>query len=272
MLRKMLVVLVAVVVVALMVAGCGQKKESSADAKAILEDSSNKMQEVATVKADGSYEMSTQAEGAEEMELSFQMEMDMSDPNNPKGRMVMKGMGEDVDVYMDGGYAYAEVAGSGWVKTPLETGSLSQPTPTEITQFAENAKDLKITSEDSNSYTLDFEIDRAYIEEQMAASEGFTVEGSEEYGEMIEAIVNSMTMNATFKVAKDTKYIEDATIKMEISDMPMAGNMAVNMKMSFSDYNQPVDVVLPAAAASAREVESLPSSAGGIPGFPGMNF
>jgi predicted small lipoprotein YifL len=274
MMRKaFLVVLVALMLVAVMVVGCGEKKPAgeSADAKMVLEESTEKMQEVDSMKASGSYEMTTETEGAEQMDLSFQMEMDLSDPNDIKGRMIMKGMGQDIDVYMSGGYAYTQVPDRGWVKTPLDTQSMSQPTPEEIKKFADNAENLKITSEDDTSYTLEFDLSRDFVEEQIQ-EQGEVTEGASEYTEMVEAIVNSMTMGAKFKIAKDSMFIEETQIKMDVTDMPMVGDMSLDMKMEFSDYNQPVTVALPPEAASATEVEAIPGTSGGVPGFPGMGF
>jgi len=275
--------IVVLLAVTLLFAGCGGKKDESGQststsglsAKEILEESSNKMQTVKSARAEGQYKMSTSAadasSGAEAMDFSFEMEMDLSNEEQPELRMAMKGMGQDTILYMTGGYVYMEVPGQGWMKAPAgDTDSMTQTSPAEIAKFAENAENLKVVSETGTSYKISFDIGQALLKEQMGSQQDMG-ELSPEMQKMLDDMLKNMKMSAVFTINKKTMFIEDANIKMTLTDFPMVGDMALDMTMAFSDFNEPVSVSLPPEAANAQEVAEIPS-ASGFPGFPGLGL
>jgi predicted nuclease of predicted toxin-antitoxin system len=284
-----LAVLLAIgLLVGLLLAGCGGSSTSgtatssgSLNAKRILEQSSKKMQAVKTAKATGSYKLAgtpatgtSSPSGAQNMEFSYQMEMDVSNPDKPEMHMVMKGQGQTTDLYITGGFVYMNVPGKGWVKTPAGTTSegMAQATPAEITQFANNAENLKIISEDADSYKLSFDIGKKYIQDQLKKEQGGTNLGPD-VEKLMNQMINNMKMTAVFTINKATSYIENVDLVMSIKNMPAVGDMNLAMSMAFSDFNKPVAVALPAGAANAQEMSELPSGTnGGIPTIPGLGL
>lgn len=268
---------------ALLFAGCGEKKDETSgskssgglSAKEILEESSAKMQTVKSASAKGVYKMTTSAaeatSGGESMDFTFEMEMDLTDPEKPELKMAMKGMGQDTVFYMTGGYVYTEVPEQGWVKAPAgDTDSMTQTSPAEIAKFADNAENLKIVSETGNSYKISFDIGQEMLKEQMGAEQD-TSELGPEMQKMLDDMLKNMKMTAVFTINKKTMFIEEANINMALKDFPMVGDMTLDMSMAFSNFNEPVSVSLPAEAANAQEVAELPSSSG-LPGFPGLGL
>jgi hypothetical protein len=261
--------------VAVLVAGCGGGgttggvESTKLSAQEILEESNLKMQEVTSLKANGFYKAAMGEAGSEAMDFDFEMEIDMTNAESPEVHMVMRGMGQDTEVYMSEGIAYASVPGQGWVKGPAgDTDSFKQATPAEIAKFAEDAEDLKILAEDGTHYELAFVISEQYLRNQMS-SEFDMQDLGPEVEKMMNDMIKGMKMNAVFKIAKDTMFIEVAKIAMEIKDMPMLGSMTLDMELEFSDFNEPVAVALPAEAANAVESPDLSNT---IPGFPGFGF
>lgn len=280
--------LVLLLLAAVVFAGCGSNKDdtsgskSSGDlsAKQIIEESSKQMQTVKSVKAEGTYNMSTSGSSPStesttgttsgDMEFNFEMEMNLSDPAKPEMKMVMTGTGTDTIMYMTGGYAYTEVEGQGWVKAPVgDSGSVSQASPAEIAKFADNAENLRIVSESGNKYVISFDISDEMIKEQMESEQDMS-ELSKEMQGIYEDMLKNMKMSAIFTIDKQTMYINKAIINMSVKDFPMVGDMTLDMTMKFKDFNEPVTVSLPAEAANAQETTESTSSTGGL--LPGFGF
>jgi len=147
---------------------------------------------------------------------------------------------------------------------------MTQTSPAEIAKFAENAENLKVVSETGTSYKISFDIGQALLKEQMGSQQDMG-ELSPEMQKMLDDMLKNMKMSAVFTINKKTMFIEDANIKMTLTDFPMVGDMALDMTMAFSDFNEPVSVSLPPEAANAQEVAEIPS-ASGFPGFPGLGL
>lgn len=273
-------VLAALLIAALLVAGCGSSGTKSGgstvgkmDAAKILAESNKKMQSISSVDVKGNYkiDVSGSTSGANEnMNVTFEMQMDLKDPNNPQGHMVMTGLGQDSDVYLVGGFAYMNTA-QGWVKTPIaQSGGIEQASPAELAKFAKNAENMKVVSDSGSNYVIGFDISSKYLQDAMKNSGASTQSLGSEGQQLFDSIAKSMKMAAVFTIDKNTMYVGDAKITMAVKDAPMIGNMNLNMGMAFSNYNQPVTVALPAEAAGAKEVSA--SEAGSIPGLPGLGL
>ncbi len=273
--RMIVVALTALLVVAVLIAGCGGKKtdqdgtsNGKLDAKTILEKSNEAMREIKSVRTTGDYDIQAPGMGYEDVTFQMEMELVVNGPEDVSGRIIMVDAqtGEQV-LYMDDGIVYFEVPGQGWYKQPLSSaaGVSSTPTPQEMEQFSKAAENMKITSEDGTSWTISFDIGSKYLEEAMKGSE--TTEGlTPELQSMVEEILKTMKMSAVFKITKSSYLLEAADVKMSMEGGEGLGSMSADVAMTFSDFDQQFDVALPPEAASAQEA---PSTGGLLPGVPG---
>jgi len=285
--KKLLAVsLMALLLTALIAAGCGKKTPSASTAQGILEQSTKKTQQVKSVKVSGSYSASMSGTDQSNMQADFEMALNLKNPNPQKpedveGRGVIKTMGHDMEIYVVGGVAYINVAvpiesanlPAGWYKQPLDTGTGDTiiTTPQEIANISKLAKKISIVSQDSKSYTVAFTIDPKFLEQSLIGSEQFKGMAPEAL-DMIKSTIGNIKLSARMKVEKSTMLVQETAVKMSLPPTPPVRGMSLDAKMAFSDYNQPVTVVLPPEAQNAQPV---PEGAGSlIPGggFPGLGI
>jgi hypothetical protein len=274
---------VVLVIALLAVAGCGGSNTSStpsgkttsssgSSAEKILTESNKKMTGITSVKATGAYKGnmtdSSATSGSDAFDFAFTMNVDLSNEKSPKGLMTMKGMGEDLTIYLDNGYAYVNVPGTGWGKTPVGSSGLTATTPAEIQKFAEGAQNLRIVSETGDTYKIAFDVGPKYIEQQLK-SQGSTEGLTKEMQDAVSQMAKSMKISAVFSINKSTLYLTAVTMKIGLNAEAL-GNMSMNMAMAFSDYNKPVTVTLPPEAANAPTLQN--SAATGLPSFPGLGL
>lgn len=258
--------LAVLLVGALLIAGCGAKTSSTSTSgqmtpQQVIHKSNQKMQGVKSFKATGNIDAKG---GSESGAFDYEMQMNVANPNDPQGVMLIKGGGQDMKAYIAEGNEYMYVAGKGWYKQPMGQGGVSSqpPTPAEMAKFSEDAENLKFLSDSGTSYQVSFDIGSKYFEKSIAQSPEFK---DPKVQKLMEGFTKSIKMSAVFKINKSTLYLEDVTLKMSTEDMPTVGKMSVDMSMAFSDYNVPVDVSLPPEARNAQE---MPTSQGGAPGLP----
>ena len=270
---------------ALLVAGCGsttaeksstgQTASGEQSAKALLAATSKKMQSVKTARATGGYKMDTTAGGTQNMQFKYQMEMNVTNSNDPQMHMVTEGSTQ-TEMYVTGGYAYVNVPGTGWVKSPSGSSeSMSGTTPAEITKFANNAENLRIISQDAVSYKIGFTVSRKYMEQALKQQQGDTSLGPD-VEKLIQQTITGMKMSAIFTVNKRSLYTTAVALVVEMKNMPAqtsaaVGDIALNMTLGFSDFNQPVTITLPPEAANATLMPESSTSTG-IPSLPGLGF
>jgi len=285
--RTTVLALALIAIIAISLAGCGQAKKtevkSGLSANEIISRSNKKMEAVKSYRAQGTYKMSapaissTPSQGNEKMEFSFEMKMKMNTPTDFEGQMVTKGLGTETTVYMKNGYAYANVPGKGWVKAPVTDFSKSQTaTPEQISEYTKWAKDMKVSSEDSKGWNIDFEIRPEFFQEQLKKALGTSVPTGESsapsngYAQIIQELAKSTTMNMSLRILKNTFYLENARMLMSMKNVPQLGDMEMDISISLSDFNSPVTVTIPAEAQSAKEVtpEEIPGLSGET--FPGL--
>lgn len=274
--RSVLALLIALSTVAFLLTGCGAEQEtteySAEKAREVLDDANRKMGELESLTVMGSYQLEARGTESAGLNFEFQVEMNVADPDNPEVHMSLTSTGEEADVYIKDGYTYSQVPEQGWIKTRVETSdedTFSPVTPTDIVEFSENARNLRMVSEEHTHYLLAFDVGREFIEQQVKASlgQGGTVSGSEEIlGELIE----NTEMSAVFRISRADKYIESAEFKMKMVNVPMVGEVNLDMKMEFSDFNEPVETSLPPEALDATEVVPAPKPPPTIPGVPGF--
>jgi hypothetical protein len=264
--RKIFFALTAALLVsALIVSGCGKTAPKKSDAQKLLEESNKKMQTVKSFKAVGTINMSGKAPGAGNMDLDFEMQVQTKGPRDFDGHMVMKGMGQDTEMYMVGGNAYVNVPGKGWYKQPLGdyTDISKPPTPAEMAKISEAAENVRILTEDSQYYRMAFDVGPEYIEEAMGMQKD--TEGlSAEEKKMMEEMLKGIKMTAVFKIEKSTMYILNMTMGFGIPNMPLVGAVRMEQKIDFSEFDKPVSISLPEEAKNAPEVtpgsEGLPTT------------
>lgn len=273
--RVLLVLIIALIAIALALSGCGSGQEatdlSAEKAREVLDDSNRKMGELESLEAYGVYDLEAQGSQGEDLDFEFEVAMDVS-PGNPEVHMTIDSADKTTDVYMKDGYTYLQVPDEGWVKTEAgasDADGFSPPTPTRILEFSENARNLRIVSEDRDHYRLAFDVGEEFIEQQIEASFGVggSVAGSEE---VLQEIIDNTEMTAVFRISKTTKYIENADFTMKISNMPMVGDVSLSIKMEFSRFNEPMDISLPPEALEATEIKPTPKPPPTIPGIPGL--
>ncbi len=279
--------LVLCLLAALFIAGCGSSgsskspsgttdktSASSSSAQKILEESNKKMAEVTSVKAIGTYKGSvvgsSSPSGNDTFDFAFTMTVDMSNKNSPKGQMSMKGMGEDLTMYFQNGFAYVNVPNTGWQKTPFSESGIAGATPSEMAQFTKGAQNMRIESQAADAYKIAFDIGPKFIQEQLKNSAGSTSGLTPDMKSMMDEMAKNMKMSAVFTITKSDMYLKDATIKIGV-EVPTLGNMTMNMALAFSEFNQPVSVNLPPEAANAPTAEN-PSAVPGMPSFPGLGL
>jgi len=275
--RRVLFVSIGLLIaVALTLSGCGGGQEASdlstEKAREVLDDSNRKMGELESLEAYGSYDLEAQGSQGENLDFEFRVKMDVS-RENPEVHMTMNSADETTDVYMKDGYMYVQVPDEGWVKTESgasDADGFSPPTPTRILEFSENARNLRMVSEDRDHYRIAFDVGEEFIEQQIRASfgTGGSVAGSEE---ILQEIIEKTEMTAVFRISKTTKYIENADFIMKIVSMPMVGDVSLSIKMEFSLFNEPVDISLPPEALDATEIKPTPKPPPTIPGIPGLD-
>lgn len=270
--RKYSGVLIAVLMIAaLAVTGCGggDSGDGKLSAQEILDLSSEAMKDITSIKAVGEYRVKADIAEEEEMDISLEMEIDITNPDKPVGKMIMSGMGEELEMFFSDGYVYLNAPDEGWIKAhAAESQTFQAATPGEIVRFSDGAENLKIASEDSGSYEISFDISDKYFMEQADMDEDLSELGPE-MEKMIQDMLKGINMSAMFRIAKDTYHVENADILIEMKDMPMMGSMSLEMTLGFSNFNVPIAVVLPPEAAGAVEVDDLDDT---IPSLPSLGF
>lgn len=273
--RKILYITAAVIVLsALLLPGCGAKKEVKTNSRAseIIEKASLNMQQLKTLKAKVFYSMKSAKQGAQDMTYSFDIESDKTDPSNPSTKMVMRGGGQTADMFITGGYAYMAVPGKGWYKSPVKQESLQeQASPEDISKYTKGAENIRLTREDRLSYTISFKIGKKFLEDQIKSQMGERTEATKEYQQYMEQILKGLDMSCIFRISKKDLLIEKANINMKMKNMPVIGDVDLTMIIEFSDLNKPLAIKLPQEAEKAQETQELPGQVG-IPGFPGLGF
>ncbi|MBU4194657.1 MAG: hypothetical protein KKF66_06650, partial [Actinobacteria bacterium] len=73
-----------------------------------------------------------------------------------------------------------------------------------------------------------------------------------------------------YKIDKSTMYADNVDVDISLEGTPLFGDITASTSITFSEFNQPVTIVLPAEAQNAPEKELLPGDFD-IP-IPGMGF
>ena len=280
--KLVLAIIAALLVAAVVVAGCG-KKEASAPkgAQAILDKSQKASQEVKSLKSSGSADILTPQSEVKESKMTFVMEGNIVSESEVEARITAsEDSGKKTDVYIVGGYAYSFDATTGWVKQKVDSAQglgSGMLTPGQLTGLGKYAENLKELPEEGNNYVLSFDVGPKFFEKSLAdvgqsgsQPAGGDQQSAQDMVKLAREMLKGLKMSVVMKIDKTTYLPSETTIKMSLKEIPIIGNMSVDMKMAFTDYNVPVSVALPAEAQNAKEVPAgLP---GGLPGIPGLGL
>jgi hypothetical protein len=277
--RKMLLVATTALAISILAAGCGQATELTA--QEVVTKVINAYSSVQTVKMDSTMSMTMETTGGEES-LDVQMDMVVNGSMNVKdtGLSLTMTMDMDIpvigkqtissDVYIVDDWVYTKVdvpgVGDRWIKTKLDSAAWAQQD-----QLARQIEFLKtaiaVTSAGSETvdgvecYVLEIKPDMAmlmaFITSQMGQEAHVDLPEDVDFAEMFK----SLTIKEW--IAKDS-YLPvkaDMQMVMEINAEDLGETSAdfdkmtmdMSVVMKYSDYNQPVTIVLPAEAANAIE-------------------
>ncbi len=259
-----LLTLVAIIAAIVVLAGCG----NGVDAKQILVKSGESMGKIKTAKFQMDMEMDA-GEG-QSTKATYMVEEVLDDPEGIKLKVTQKmemdtGEGkeeQETEMYLVGNTAYMLDPTSGeWLKqegiSPQAVlNTMGMGSVSELKDSLKYAEDAKVTSEDTDSYTISCAFgDKFYKDYMLKSVEG--MEDTPEYEEYLKAIeeMEAPTMTMTMKVDKKTDYVTevDGTITMKGEGTPEGGGESTTkIKSKLLEYNKPIEIVLPEEAKNAK--------------------
>lgn len=259
--RKTLALVAAVSLVAVIfLSGCG----SSVNAEELLQKSQADLGKITSAKL----QMDMNVDLGESMNMvgDYTIEEVKEGPGGLKlkiaGKAEVAGMGQEQQqelegYYQDGTlYVYESITGK-WYKqeslTP-QTGidQMGMGSIDDLQVTLEHAQDAKVTSEDSDSYTVSFSLGDDYYEdfvlkraeEQSAAGMGGNAEMLKAWG--------TPTMDMTARVDKKTGRIIEMTGTMTYEDVPQVGDFTTEYTTTLVEVNEPIEIELPPEAFNAE--------------------
>jgi hypothetical protein len=280
--RKVLLVLVALLLVAvLVVVGCGKKDETES-AQEIVNKSQEASESIKSLKATGRIDFKTPEAEEKEEKLDYEAEVNIVSEDDVQARIVATDdKGEKNEAYLYEGYMYSYSPVAGWTKQKVENLEQLQSTgitsPSDLTELSKYAENLKKLPDEGNNYVISFNVGTKFFDEALGAAEGATssedATGSQEVDEMMQMVkemVKGLKVKVVMKIDKKSFYTSEADIDASMKGVPIFGDISIAVDSAFSDYNAPVEIALPAEAQNAKEVTGgLPS---GLPGLPGLGF
>ncbi len=265
--KKVLVALLLVLMVAaLILAGCGKSEsdKSAEEAKDILTKSQAKMENVSTLKMAGSSSVEmTEAEQGE-MEYDFEAVTQKTPDGQTEFQMITRSEGEELQTYVVGGYVYTYDPNSGWVKrniTGEDNLSTAAPTPDQLAEMSREAENLRLLPEEDGKYVVAFDVSPEFVDQY---SEGLTDSSG-----LLKDLFKDIKINIVYRIDKSTMYADNVDVEVSMKGVPLFGDITAFTSITFSEFDQPVTIVLPPEAQNAREEELLP---GDLPSIPGMGF
>ena len=279
--KLMLAVVAALVVALLVVAGCGKKSNAPTSAQGILEKSQQASKEIKSLKASGSADVLTPDSEVKESKVAFDMEGNIISETEVQAKIVATDeKGEKTEAYIMDGYAYSYNPDTGWVKQKVDSSQQLTSgfmTPSQLTDLSKYAENLKKLPDEGNNFVISYDVSSKFFEKTLeGTATGSSAPATEEEKaaqdmvELAKQMLAGLKMTVVMKIDKTTYYPSETKVTMTLKDAPLLGDMSVDMKIAFTDYNQPVTVSLPPEAQNAQEVPS--GTAGGIPSIPGLGI
>jgi hypothetical protein len=239
--KKALMFTAILVVAGLLVAGCGGNQNSSS-AKQVLDKA------LANLRALKSFKVTLKASSASSSSAPTTTRSDYE--VTTEGGLAMHSTtdqgGQKTDAYLLDGVAYANPEGQGWLK---QDASGTKAINVDVADSLKTGtKDLKILSQDANSYRLSFKMS--------------TPTGSAQDGSSPSSAETSATTEFVVKVDKPTMNIQEISVKAPAATS--SGNQAQEETVTFSGQNSPITIQLPEEAKNAKSApeQSAPGSSG----------
>ncbi len=282
--KYILGVLSIVLIAALLAAGCGSKsksKEPSAEAKRIIKENQARMEEVQSVKMKGKGIVLTPQSETKEEEVAYEAEIKMVDKDNIEMHLVAtESTGKKSEAYITGGYLYSFDQDAGWTKEKIQPGSeqASLLTPAGVADLSRFANDVKLNTGSGGKYVLTFDVGTKLFEklfEQAAGGAESTMPESpatDELAQTMKDMLKGLEMGVVYKVDKKTMLADSATITMSMKGAPVIGDLSMDMKLTFFEYNVPVTITVPPDALNAPEVQPSDTGVPSIPSLPGFSL
>ncbi|MBN1289237.1 MAG: hypothetical protein JXA49_06340 [Actinobacteria bacterium] len=238
------------------VPGCGKNDKEPEELQGIIEKSNRKMQVVKTFNLDFKSVLDAPVISKEKEKLDMVVSADIGDRNNPKYHIRFSGMGTESEAYSIDDYAYAFVPEKGWLKSLTtevrDLMNVFQLSPSELDKLTGNAKNLELKDETDESYVISFEVGPKFFE-QAILNQDIVDELGPEVKYMIEEMSKRTSIDAVITIDKETMLVDEVDLEMYVEDVELLGDINLAIKAVFSNYNKPVDIALPEAAANARE-------------------
>lgn len=253
--KVLLAVTAALLAITIIVAGCGKTNQTVGDAQKLLKDSNKAMQSLKSYKAVGNINISSNASDQGATSVSFEMQIQQNGPKDFQGRMMVRGLGKNMEVYIANGYVYTNEPEKGWVKQPLSsvTDFSTLASPADISKLADAATNARILTEDSQYYKIAFDLKADYLKQLMGLQTSNKNLSSEEK-KIADEMLKGLQMGAIFKLEKSTMYLSSMVMNFNIQNVPSVGKVKMEEKIDLSEFNKPVEVNLPAEAQNAQEV------------------
>lgn len=177
-------------------------------------------------------------------------------PEGIKMKMTSVSSGQEMDMYVVGGLFYWHILGKWW-KSSSSISSLNETnglmggtglgvTIEDIQKSIGQAKSPKFVAQDSNSYTVAYQLNADYVK-HMQAAESAPGENN--------TVPDNFIENITVKVSKATKLV--TRIDSQIGGGTQGKSNYISMKSTTSlEYNVPINFQVPAEALNAPEMQN----------------
>lgn len=224
-------------------------------------------QGINTVAVESTLEMTVSADGMT-IPLSTQLSGEVDHEQNlAQGTITVSSMltgKQEMEFYSEGNTLYMYEELMGWVESEQE--EFTQSDYDENLRILETA-DTEITElmqGDNSYYRVDAQIDADYVLELLLGEDDETVQ--EIMGDEDTNPIRNYSM--TILVNKDTLYIEESTVELDLVIVQDEQQLEMQMasETQYFDHNQPVNIQRPEGIESATSTESPSTDVGAFTG------
>ena len=256
-----------VLVVWLLPAGCGKKAISQDEAMDSLRSAYRMMAESTgyryrtTIKydfPDMDEAQKTQIAATIPSYLTLEGEVQQQG-GNYRQHSITGGMGEPTESYVVDGVSYQNTAGSGWVKTNLASyrlnlNNLYSFSSEDFENMLGFVGEINVVEDSPEKLVLSFNAGGDYLLSSLEKNKDTyrTEEELKKYDQLYQLMVNSST-EITSSIYKDSGYLQRQEITMTLPDTPLIGTTVVmSFKIDFYDYSADIQIQLPEEASKAK--------------------
>lgn len=242
----MVLVLTAVMLVALLLAGCGDASSGGLSPREILSRAVAGLLALKSYRYLGTSSLSVSGDPRLSSSARFETFLEQNDSGGLDGHMVVKSPSYSYETYSYRGVEYTRVEGEDWVRVDRKAdpgyGMVSADARRIIASFAELVDDVRIEKETSSDYTISMVMGDRYYEGAAALVPGT---GGHDASEG--------TTTMTLVVRKKDMSIESGVMRSETPTE--AGTTSNVTEGTYSDFDSPVDIKPPPEALEAPLVD-----------------